>query len=219
MPAATPRPLLRLLTIALWLVFLGGNAFVLAIDLLPGPLPGILGLVMLLILMLCWLALLVRYFRPLGQWRAILALWLGYSLARIAATCANQQDADWFATAFLMIAVYAMFAAWFATLALALRRDVAVAYLAIFLLITPLFFRAQMLAAGGVLAIFQSQRPTTSFSPYTAGETIMLALSCLPTLAFLTFIPHFIWLWVKEWQRQPLPAQPRADPSHLSGLR
>lgn len=217
MPTAASRPRLRLLTIALWLVFLAGNAFLLAIDLLPSPLTGILGLVVLLGLLLCWLALLVRYFRPLGQWRAIFLLWLVYSLARIAATFANQVNAAWFATAFLMLAVYAMFAAWFASLALAIRRDVSIAYLAIFLLVAPLFVRAQMLAAGGVLAIFQNQTPTASFSPYTVGETVMLSLSCLPTLAFLTFIPHFIWLWLKEWRRQPLPAQPRPAPSHLLG--
>lgn len=217
MATKTSRTPLRLLTVVLWTVFLGGNALLFSVDALPGGMSPYLLLSWLLVLLLCWLALLVRYFRRLGQWRALLLLWIVCTLALLAASFANRQGMAGLATIGMTVAVYSIFAAWFATLALAIRRDVSVAYLALFFLVAPMVFRAGMLASGGVLAIFQGPPPGSQSLPFIIGQTTVMALTFMPTLAFLTFIPHFVWLWVKEWRRQPLPGQKRANPTILIG--
>lgn len=204
MATTTQYTPLRLLTILLWLLFLGGNALLFAIDALPGDMPPVLVISGLLILFLCWLALLIRYFRALGQWRSLLLFGLCCSLAFFAASLGNRYGMVWLDSVYMAVAVYSIFAAWFAAMALTVRRDVSVAFLAVFFLVAPLLFRAWVLASGGVLAIFQSPPLSDQSLPYFIGQTTVMVLSCLPPLALLAFIPHFVWLWVKEWRRQRL---------------
>ena len=98
----------------------------------------------------------------------------------------------------MLIAIYAMLAGWFAMVALAIRRDVSVAYLVIALAVGPLVLRGQILAAGGVLAWLTGQNSGAEVPPFNPVEPAMMAISCMLVLAFVTFVPHFLILLWRE---------------------
>ncbi len=201
MTAHYPPAFLRRLTPPMWVFWVVGSILLFALDtVLP------LGLMVfwLLALLLCEFALLARYYFQVGRWRAIILIWLIYSLARFAATISKGQNWDRVVGVTMLFAVYAVLAGWFAILALAIRRDVSVAYFALFIILAPVVLGAAITAAGSVQAVLLGSEPNASFQRFAFSEPIVMALTCMQTLAFLTFVPHFAWVLVKEWQRAPL---------------
>ncbi len=206
------RRLILLGTILLWSAFLLCNLLLVAsmyaaLDLL--------GVLLLLLVFLGEFVLLVRHVKVVAQWRSVLTFWAIYSLARIAAYPLNDSGQGTAASLAMLGALYMMFAGWFAIVALAIRRDVSVTYLGFALLIGPILLRAQVMASGGVLAWLTAGRGAgaASVEPFSVMEPVVMALSCMITMALLTFLPHFAVLLWREWRGVTAPAPQAAGDS------
>jgi hypothetical protein len=162
----------------------------------------LLGVLLLLFVFLGEFVLLVRHVKLVAQWRSVLALWAIYSLARIAAFALNEAGQGTAASIAMLVALYMMFAGWFAIVALAIRRDVSVVYLAIAWLAGPVLLRAQIMASGGVMAWLTAGRgaDAAAIEPFNIMEPVVMMLSCMITMALLTFLPHFVVLVWREWR-------------------
>jgi len=191
------------LPFALWMIFVGGNILLVLLNLAPSGFM-MLAAFLLMILLLIEVALLIVYRRFVAQWRSILLLGVLYTLMRWGAGSAHRQQWLLLETLAMMIALYAMFAAWGAMIALSFSRDVSVAYLVIFIVFAPVLMRATLMQSGGVLALLQTNEAGGSPESFSLSEPLMMGLSCLPGLALVTFVPHFLWLWYEEWGRTPL---------------
>jgi hypothetical protein len=104
----------------------------------------------------------------------------------------------------MLLVLYAGVAGWVSLIILACRRDVSVAYLVLAFVIAPVVLRAQIVQAGGVMGWLQNQQTGATITHFTLAEPVQMMLACMVPLAVLTFVPHFVWLWIKEWQRRPL---------------
>ena len=186
------------LTILLWFLFLSCSILIFFIR--PSSL---LIIPLFLFLFLIEFLLLLRYVRILAQWRSLIGIWLTYVLARLVAVEFFSLDWKIAATVVLLLVLYALFAGWFTTVALALRRDVSVAYLILFMLAAPVLMLAALRSSGDILKLlqFSGQSAYTTLSPY---EISAMAISCMPPLALFTFVFHFIRWGLKEWRRAPL---------------
>jgi len=191
------------LHLILWSIFLSGNLLLILGDGLF-HLPVVLSAFILFLLLVVGLVLFIIYRSVVAQWRAVLFFLLLYSLARWLAVDVYQHQWILLETVTMAIALYAMFALWGSLIALAIARDVSVAYLVIFVILAPMAMRIALQQAGGVLALLEANAPGSSSHTFSFVESMMLGLSCLPPLALLTFLPHFLWLWFKEWKRSPL---------------
>jgi hypothetical protein len=148
------------------------------------------------------LVLLVRYNRVLAQWRAVLLIWLAYSGLRLLGVWFQgwtvpfvQANLGTFA---IVLSLDAVLAGWFAIAALALRRDVSVAYVVIFFAVGAVLMLALVRSAGGVLNFLTSSMTRDASTTFSPAEPILMALSCMSTLGFLTFLPHLLWLGIRE---------------------
>lgn len=203
--ASDGRKGLRVLTWLLWVVFMAGNAIVLVLQYTPpSEFMLVLSMLLLLFLFLIEIGLLVRYWRWVGQWRAVVIFWSSYSLLRVLVDQGNARGWAEVTLAAMMLVLYAGLAGWLALAALALRRDVSVAYVVLAFAIGPIVLRAQIVQAGGVLVWLQNQQTGATVTRFTLAEPVQMMLACMVPLALLTFVPHFVWLWIKEWQRRPL---------------
>lgn len=199
-------------TILLWSAFLLCNLLLVAsmyaaLDLL--------GVLLLLLVFLGEFVLLLRHVKLVAQWRSVVAFWAFYSLARIAAFALNDVGQGTTASIAMLGALYMMFAGWFAIVALAIRRDVSVVYLAVALLIGPILLRAQVMISGGVMAWLTAGRGAgaAAIEPFSIMEPVVMALSCMMTMALLTFLPHLLVLLWREWRGVAAPAlQALGDP-------
>jgi hypothetical protein len=196
--------LILLGTILLW------SSFVLCNLLLVATINAALDLVGVLLLLLVLLGefmLLLRHVRLVAQWRSVLAFWAIYSLARITAFGLIDSGQGTAASVAMLGAVYMMFAGWFAIIALAVRRDVSVVYLAVALLIGPVLLRVQIMASGGVMAWLTAGRlaGAADIEPFSFMEPVTMALSCMITMALLTFLPHLLVLLWREWRGVSAP--------------
>ncbi len=196
-------------TILLWSSFLLCNlllvaSMVAALDLL--------GVFLLLFVFLGELVLLARHVKLVAQWRSVLAFWAIYSLARIAAYHFHDSGQGTAASVAMLGALYMMFAGWFTIVALAIRRDVSVVYLVVALLIGPILLRAQVMVSGGVMVWLTAGRGTgaAAVEPFSIMEPMVMALSCMITMALLTFLPHLLVLLWREWRgvAGPVPQAP-----------
>jgi len=189
--------------LALWGLFLGGNVllFLLRLD---STLMAVLAILLLLLLLLLEGTLLVLHRHFVAQWRAILLFIILYAQARWGAVQAHAADATSWTSLALAVALYVMFALWGAIIALAIARDVSVAYLAIFMLVAPILMRAALIQSGDVLGLLQANSSHRAFPAFSWTEPFVLAFSCFPTLGIITFLPHFLLLLYHEWQRSPL---------------
>lgn len=192
------RRTLFVLTIVLWSVFLLCNTALFAFAALQ---VGLVAALTLLFLLGCELALLARYVRWVGQWRAVLVFWTIYALARMVATALAARDSELGAAAAMLLSVYSMVAGYVALVVLAIRRDVSVAYLVIAFAAGPVLLLAQVRTAGGVLA-WLTGGPGSEYAvqPFTPLEPALMVISCMATLAFVTFGPHFLVLLWREWR-------------------
>lgn len=206
------RRTLFVLTILLWSVFLLCNAALFAFAALQA---GLVAAMTLLFFLGCELALLARYARWVGQWRAVLVFWTIYALARMAATALAARDSELGAAAAMLLSVYSTVAGYVALVVLAIRRDVSVVYLVIAFAAGPVLLLAQVRAAGGVLAWLTGPGSEYAVQPFTPLEPALMVISCMATLAFVTFGPHFLVLLWREWRGvsaavadPPTPASP-----------
>ncbi len=175
----------------------------------------LLGVLLLLLVFLGQFVLLVRHVKLVAQWRSVLAFWAIYSLARIAAYHFDDSGQGTAASVAMLGALYMMFAGWFAIVALAIRRDVSVVYLAVALLIGPILLRAQVMVSGGVMAWLTAGRGAgaAAIEPFSIMEPVVMALSCMMTMALLTFLPHLLVLLWREWRGVAAPVlQASGDP-------
>ncbi|QLQ08564.1 MAG: hypothetical protein HZY76_22985 [Anaerolineae bacterium] len=158
--ASDGRKGLRVLTWLLWVVFMAGNAIVLVLQYTPpSEFMLVLSMLLLLFLFLIEIGLLVRYWRWVGQWRAVVIFWSSYSLLRVLVDQGNARGWAEVTLAAMMLVLYAGLAGWLALAALALRRDVSVAYVVLAFAIGPIVLRAQIVQAGEFWFGCKTNRP------------------------------------------------------------
>jgi hypothetical protein len=154
----------------------------------------------LLLITLFWL--LLRYNRPLAQWRAVAASWVLYTLFRWLSVGLQSIPEPFvrqnLASAMMTLAVEAMLVGYFTLLILVIRRDVSLAYVVIFFALGGPLLRALVLDAHGVLNFFFRQTAADPLSRFALSEPLMMALPCMATLGLIAFIPHLLWLLVRE---------------------
>jgi len=153
------------------------------------------------LLALGWL--LIRYNRTLAQWRAVALIWLVYCALRWLGTQLHAAELLFFvranmATLVTLLFFDALLAGLFAIVALAIRRDVSVAYVVIFFALGAPLLLYLVRTAGGVRNFFLGQIPGSVSDHFSFAEPLLLSLQCMATLGFLTFLPHLIWLAIKE---------------------
>jgi len=158
---------------------------------------SLLGL--LFILLAC---LLIRYNQLLAQWRVVGAIWLGYGILRLLSvwTHASQIPSlgDNLATFALLLATMAILSGWFSLFALAIRRDVSLAYIVMFFALGAPLIRGLVIEAGGVLNFLVGQVAGDPLSRFSITEPLVMSLSCMGTLGFISLPAHLIWLLIKE---------------------
>lgn len=199
------RSSLRVLTWLLWITFIAGNVVVLVLQYAaPSELMVLLSVLFLLLVFIIEVGLLLRYSRWVGQWRAVVIFWGSYSLLRLLVDSGVARSSAEVTLVAMLLVLYAGLAGWVALIVLACRRDVSVGYLVLAFAIAPVVFRAQIIQAGGVLGWLQNQQTGATITHFTLAEPVQFMLACMVPLAVLTFVPHFVWLWIKEWQRRPL---------------
>ena len=191
------------LPLILWATFIGGNVLLFLTD-MGSPMLMVLEVFLLLFLIVIEIALLIVHRRFAAQWRAIIFFGIAYIALRWIAIRAHQQGWPFLETLGMAMATYAMLALWGAMTLLSFVSDVSVAYFVIFAVSAPILMRAALLQSGGVLALLQANAVGSSTSSFSPLEPISIGLVCLPPLALLTFLPHFLRLWYKEWNRTPL---------------
>jgi len=146
--------------------------------------------------------LLIRYNRVLAQWRAVLATWLAccalwllgmqFRPAEVSSIQAN------LLLLLMLLFLDALLASLFAIVDLAIRRDVSVAYVVIFYALGAPLLRNGVNAAGGVLNFFRLLTSEGLFESFNFVKLSLPSLACMVTFGFLTFLPHLIWLGIKE---------------------
>lgn len=199
------RNSLRVLTWLLWITFVAGNVVVVALQFAAASaFTVMLSMLLLLLEFVIEIGLLVRYWRWVGQWRAVVLFWASYSLARLVTNYGLARGWEVVTLVAMLLVLSAGLAGWVSLIILACRRDVSVAYLVLAFVIAPVILRAQIVQAGSVLAWLQNQQTGDGVIHFTLAEPVQMMLACMVPLAFLTFVPHFVWLWVKEWQRRAL---------------
>ncbi len=199
------RHSLRMLTWLLWITFVTGNVVVVALQFSAASAFTImLSEMLLLLVFVTEIGLLVRYWRSVGQWRAVVLFWVSYSLLRIVTDDGLARGWDVVALVAMLLVLYAGLAGWVSLIVLACRRDVSIAYLVLAFVIAPVVLQAQIVQAGSLLAWLQNQQTGDVVTRFTLAEPVQMMMACMVPLALLTFVPHFVWLWVKEWQRRAL---------------
>jgi len=146
--------------------------------------------------------LLIRYNRGLAQWRTAGIIWFVYCTLRLSSawlyTGGISFLRDNLAVFAMLLATEAMLSGWFALLVLAIRRDVSLAYIVIFLVLGAPVIRALVTEAGGVLNFLSGQAAEDSFARFSLAEPLVMSLSCMGALGPVTFLPHLAWLLIRE---------------------
>ena len=203
-PGSVLLPVLKAITTVAWVLFALTNALML---LLLGMEERYL-LISLLLLLLWGLSfgalgwLLIYYNRTLAQWRAVLLAWLGYCGLRLLAIRLYAVEIPFvqvnLTTFVLVMAINAFLVGLFAIVALAIRRDVSVAYIVIFFAFGPTVLLRLTQTAGGVQNLLFDQMAGDPLKHFSFAEPILLGSSCMAAMGFLTLLPHLIWLGIKE---------------------
>ncbi len=146
--------------------------------------------------------LLFRYNRALAQWRAVLATWLACCALWLLGMQFRPAEASSIQANLILLVMLlfldALIASLFAIVALAIRRDVSVAYVVIFYALGAPLLRYAVNTAGGVLNFFQGLTGGDLFAGFSVVKLALPGLSCMVTWGFLTFLPHVIWLGIRE---------------------
>jgi hypothetical protein len=148
------------------------------------------------------LALALLYFKRLAQWRAILVAWLAYAalwpLSQLLAGVASSPLLQAVATLAVVLALEAMLTALTSIAALAICRDVSVAYVALAYGAGAFLMLQLIRSTGGVLNFFLASADLQSGPWAVVIGPLMLTLSCMATFGFLSFFPHLLWMAWRE---------------------
>jgi hypothetical protein len=140
--------------------------------------------------------------RRLAQWRAVFGFWAVYSCLRWLATrlplAAGPLLHDHLANLVVILVMDALIAGYAALCLLAVRRDVSVSYVVLATLLAGLALRGQVQVAGGVLDWLPGMAQVEMQEGFTLAEPLIMAGSCMITLGLLTFLPHLVWLTIRE---------------------
>jgi len=196
---------LRTLTWLLWLGFVGGTALLLIAD-ASRRVPLSLAIALLLLILVVEFALLLRYVRFVAQWRGIALFWAFSILTNVMVWFSQRNALALLYVVSMCFLLYAMFAGWFATVALAIRRDVSVAYFTVFVVLGVIVFHFAINTFGGVLGLFDYLAGASDIEslPLVMVGPLLWGITWMGLLAYLTFPFHFLWLLIKEERRASL---------------
>jgi hypothetical protein len=142
------------------------------------------------------------YNRRLAQWRAVLGFWAAYSCLRWLATRLPLANGpllhDHLANLAVILVMDTLIAGYAALCLLAVRRDVSVGYIALATFLGGLALRGQVQVAGGVLNWLLGMAHVEMQEGFNLVEPLTMAGSCMITLGLLTFLPHLVWLTIRE---------------------
>jgi len=189
---------MRIITIAAW-CFLGITRGILFVA------PAAPGWFQILL----WIAslgaiawLLGVYNRPLAQWRAVFGFWAAYSCLRWLITRLPLAAApllhDHLANLVVILVMDALIAGYAALVLLAIRRDVSVGYIVLATFLGGLTLRGQVQVAGGVLNWLLEMAQVEMQEGFNLTEPLIMAGSCMITLGLLSFLPHLVWVTIRE---------------------
>ena len=189
---------LRILTMAAWAILVLTRGLFFVASTLPDwaqLLPWVLSLVALF-----WL--LGVYNLRLAQWRFVIPVWLAYSglrwlVTRLPMTSDPILSRN-LANLVLVLIMDLLISGFAGLVILAVRRDVSVAYIALATLAGGVALRGQVQDSGGVLNWLLGTAATTVQEGFSAVEPLMMIGSCMITLGIITFLPHLLWLVVRE---------------------
>ncbi len=191
-------PKIRLLKRIAWGTFAATG---LALALAPGILPMWSQWLAFGASLLALLGLLLLYNHALASWRAVLCSWLAYAAFRVLtvrlAGTGSFLETN-LAPLAMLLSVEAMFTALGAILALGIRRDVSVAYVALSFGLGAWLMLWMVRSAGGVLKLLTDSMVRDAASVFSISEPVIISLSCMATLGFLTFFPHLLWMLIRE---------------------
>lgn len=190
---------IRLITMIAWGVLGVVRGMLFAVPTAPGWLQIILWIASLSALL--WL--LVVYNRRMAQWRVVLGFWIAYSGLRWLATRLPMASSvpllhDHLATLVTVLVMDTLIAGYAALFLLAIRRDVSVAYVIFASFFGGIALRGQIQASGSVLNWLFGMTNVQMQEGFNLIEPLTLAGSCMITLGLLTFLPHLIWLGIRE---------------------
>lgn len=189
---------LRILTMAAWTIIVLTRGLFFVASTLPDwaqLLPWVLSLVALF-----WL--LGVYNLRVAQWRFVIPVWLAYSglrwlVTRLPMTSDPILSRN-LANLVLVLIMDLLISGFAGLVILAVRRDVSVAYIALATVAGGVALRGQVQDSGGVLNWLLGTAATTMQEGFSAVEPLMMIGSCMITLGIITFLPHLLWLVVRE---------------------
>lgn len=142
------------------------------------------------------------YNRRLAQWRAVLGFWAAYSCLRWLVTrlplAVEPILHDHLANLVVILVMDTLIAGYAAPCLLAVRRDVSVGYIVLATFVSGLALRGQVQVAGGVLNWLLGMAQVEMQEGFNLIEPLTMAGSCMITLGLLTFLPHLVWLTIRE---------------------
>jgi hypothetical protein len=154
----------------------------------------------LLLIVLFWL--LLRYNRSLAQWRAVAGSWILYSLFRWLSVGLRSISMPFvrenLVSSAMTLAVEMMLVGYFTLLILVIRRDASLVYMVVFFALGGPLLRGLVINAGGVLDFFFGQTSAEPLSQFSTSETLVMALPCMSSLGVVAFVPHLLWLLLRE---------------------
>jgi hypothetical protein len=98
----------------------------------------------------------------------------------------------------VVLSLDAMITALAAILVLAIRRDVSVAYVVLSYGLGAWLMLWMIRSAGGVLNFFTDSIAANTANAFSLSEPVVLSLSCMATLGFVTFFPHLVCMLIRE---------------------
>lgn len=185
-----------------WISWGGFGAASLALVLVAAAAPWWLQLLVLGISFLSLLGLLLLYNKALATWRAVLCAWLVYALLRVLSAGLADAGAPLLevnlASLTAVLSLEAMITALAALLILAIRRDVSVAYVVLSYGLGAWLVLQMVRSAGGVLKFLTASLAMNASNVLSLSGPVVVSLSCMASLGFLTFFPHLVWMVIRE---------------------
>jgi hypothetical protein len=183
---------LRNLTLTAWGVFL--------VVTLMNAVPVYLGLMFLVIAVLAESVLLIRYYRVLAQWRVLLLCWAIYICCQWMTTWYKTWTilgGSQFASAATVLTVETLTAGLAVMVALAVRRDVSMAYISLSLIGGVMAIYLSVQSAGSVLNFFVDLTREATQASIWSGS-LLIGLSFMGAIGVLSFFPHMLLLAMRE---------------------
>lgn len=146
--------------------------------------------------------LLGAYNRQIAQWRVVIPFWFAYTGLRWLVTQLPLAPAPIVShnlTYLVTILILDTLIAGYASLViLAIRRDVSLIYIVSATFVSGVALRSQVQAAGGVLNWLLGVAASSMQEGFSVVEPLMMMGSCMITLGIMAFLPHLLWLVLRE---------------------